>query len=231
MALLVNIEGIDGSGKGTQATRLQAHLQNLGYRTHLVSFPRYQETSFGQKVADFLNGRFGQLHEVNPFLAALLYAGDRFESKAWLTQAIETSDVVIFDRYVPSNMAHQASKMEGAERTELIDWIEHVEFGVYGLPRPDLCVLLDIPPEVAQELIARKPRRDYTEQSADLQEADPGHLRQTREVYLELARTRPTWKCVPCVRDGVLRTADEIASEIWELVRPLLPTQSKQPPP
>lgn len=228
MALLVNIEGIDGSGKGTQAARLLAHLQNLGYQTRLVSFPRYQETSFGRKVADFLNGRFGKLDEVNPFLAALLYAGDRLESKAWLTQAIESSDVVIFDRYVPSNMAHQASKLAGAERAELIAWIEHVEFAVHGLPRPDLCVLLDIPPEVAQELIARKPRRDYTEQAADLQEADPGHLRQTREVYLELAGTGTPWRCVPCVQEDALRTPDQIASEIWELVRPLLPTQSKQ---
>ncbi len=228
MALLLNIEGIDGSGKGTQAARLQAHLQNLGYRTQLVSFPRYRETSFGQKVADFLNGRFGQLHEVNPFLAALLYAGDRFESKAWLEQAIQTSDVVIFDRYVPSNMAHQASKLEGAERTELINWIEHIEFGVNGLPRPDLCMLLDIHPAVAQQLIACKAPRSYTEQSADLQESDSGHLVKTREVYLELARTNPAWKCIECVSGDVLRTADEIAAEIWELVRPLLPVQSMQ---
>lgn len=227
MTLLVNIEGIDGSGKGTQAARLLAHLRNLGYRTELISFPRYQETSFGRKVADFLNGRFGQLHEVNPFLAALLYAGDRFESKAWLTQAIESSDVVIFDRYVPSNMAHQASKLQGAERTELIDWIKHVEFGVNGLPRPDVCVLLDIPPAVAQDLIARKTPRDYTEQSADLQEADPLHLTQTRAVYLELARSGAPWNCVPCVKEGKLRPADDIAAEIWELIRPLLPTASK----
>lgn len=227
VALLVNIEGIDGSGKGTQATRLQAHLQNLGYRTQLVSFPRYRETSFGRKVADFLNGRFGQLNEVNPFLAALLYAGDRFESKAWLTEAIEANDVVIFDRYVPSNMAHQASKLAGAERAELIEWIDHIEFGVYGLPRPNLCVLLDIPPNVAQQLISRKAPRDYTEQSADLQESDAGHLAQTRAVYLELVHSHPVWKCVPCVRNDVLQSPEEIEAEIWELVRPLLPTESK----
>jgi dTMP kinase len=162
VTLLVNIEGIDGSGKGTQAARLQARLVAQGCRTQLVSFPRYRETSFGHKVADFLNGRFGQLNEVNPFLASLLYAGDRFESKAWLADAIENHEVVIFDRYVASNMAHQASKFDGAERAELIAWIEQLEFGVYELPRPDLSVLLDIPPQVAQQLIARKAPRDYT---------------------------------------------------------------------
>lgn len=223
MALLVNIEGIDGSGKGTQATRLQAHLQNLGYRTQLVSFPRYRETSFGQKVADFLNGRFGQLNEVNPFLAALLYAGDRFESKPWLTEAIAANDVVIFDRYVASNMAHQGSKLTGAEQAELVAWIDNIEFGIYGLPRPDLSVLLDIPPNVAQQLIARKAPRDYTEQAADLQESDAGHLCKTRDVYLELARSNAAWKCVACVKNEALRSADEIATEIWDLVRPLLP--------
>ena len=222
MALLVNIEGIDGSGKGTQAARLQTRLQSLGKTTGLVSFPRYQATHFGRKVADFLNGRFGRLNEVNPFLAALLYAGDRFESKAWLAESIATHDVVILDRYVPSNMAHQASKLEGVERTELIAWIEQVEFGVYGLPQPDLCVLLDIPPVVAQQLIARKAPRDYTEQAADLQESDATHLARTREVYLELARAKPAWRCVSCVEGEKLRTADDIEAEIWGLVKPLL---------
>lgn len=226
MTLLVNIEGIDGSGKGTQAARLQARLLAQGYRTQLVSFPRYRETHFGQKVADFLNGRFGQLNEVNPFLASLLYAGDRFESKGWLTEAIANHDVVIFDRYVPSNMAHQASKLDGAERSELIAWIEQLEFGVYELPRPDLCVLLDIPPHVAQQLIARKAPRDYTEQAADLQESDATHLERTRQVYLELASTQPGWNSVSCVRGEELRTADEIEAEIWGLVQPLLPVYS-----
>ena len=222
VTLLVNIEGIDGSGKGTQAARLQARLVAQGCRTELVSFPRYRQTHFGQKVADFLNGRFGQLNEVNPFLASLLYAGDRFESKNWLADAIDNHDVVIFDRYVASNMAHQASKLDGAERTELIGWIEQLEFGIYELPRPDLCVLLDIPPQIAQQLIARKAPRDYTEQAADLQESDSNHLERTRQVYLELARTRPGWNCVSCVQDEQLRAADEIEAEIWSLVQPVL---------
>ena len=226
MTLLVNIEGIDGSGKGTQAARLQARLLAQGCRTQLVSFPRYRETRFGKKVADFLNGRFGQLHEVNPFLASLLYAGDRFESKNWLAAVIDQHDVVIFDRYVPSNMAHQASKLDGAERAELIAWIEELEFGIYELPRPDLCVLLDIPAPVAQQLIARKAPRDYTEQAADLQESDSTHLERTRQVYLELAQTHSGWNCVSCVQGEQLRAAAEIEAEIWGLVQPLLPVYS-----
>src|SRR5947209_2867214 len=85
----------------------------------LLSFPRYQATLFGRAVGDFLNGRFGSLEEVHPFLVSLLFAGDRFESKSVLLDAIETHDVVVLDRYVYSNVAHQASKCEGAERAEL----------------------------------------------------------------------------------------------------------------
>ena len=151
-----------------------------------------------------------------------MYAGDRFESKDWLAEAIGTHDVVILDRYVPSNMAHQASKLEGAERAEMIAWVEQVEFGIYKLPRPDLCVVLDIPPHVSQQLIARKAPRDYTEQAADLQEADATHLARTRDVYLELARSNPAWRCVSCVRGEQLRTPDEIEAEIWGLVESLL---------
>jgi dTMP kinase len=221
--MLVNIEGIDGSGKGTQAARLQARLLARALKVELVSFPRYRETHFGQKVADFLNGRFGELHQVNPFLASLLYAGDRFESRGWLEKLIAENDVVIFDRYVPSNMAHQASKLDGAERTELIQWIETIEFGVYGLPRPDLCILLDIPPCVAQRLISKKAPRDYTDQAADLQESDSEHLTRAREVYVELARANSAWRIVPCVVNDQLRTPDEIEASIWDLVQPRLP--------
>lgn len=219
VAMLVNIEGIDGSGKGTQAARLQARLRARALKVELVSFPRYRETHFGHKVADFLNGRFGELHQVNPFLASLLYAGDRFESRGWLEQLIAENDIVILDRYVPSNMAHQASKLEGAERTELIQWIATIEFEVYKLPRPDLCILLDIPPRVAQQLIARKAPRDYTDQAADLQESDPEHLTRAREVYLELAHANPVWRIIPCVVNEKLRTPDEIEAEIGELVQ------------
>lgn len=102
MAPLIVIEGIDGSGKGTQAQQLTERLAATGRRVRLLSFPRYRETLFGHAIGDFLNGRFGQLNEVHPFLASVLYAADRFESKSVLTDALQQSDVVICDRYVPS---------------------------------------------------------------------------------------------------------------------------------
>lgn len=220
MALIVNIEGIDGSGKGTQASRLLERLLDAGRTATKISFPRYTETSYGRKVADFLNGKFGQLSQVHPCLASLLYAGDRFESKHWLECQTATHEVVILDRYVASNMAHQGSKLEGTERSELIDWVERVEFGINGLPRPDICLLLDIPPAHAQSLIALKAPREYTDSAADIQEADTEHLQRTREAYLELARSRSHWVIIKCLTQDSMRSADEIAAEVWNHVWP-----------
>ncbi|OAI51422.1 thymidylate kinase, partial [Planctomyces sp. SCGC AG-212-M04] len=184
---LIAIEGIDGSGKGTQAGLLRDALAARGLKTTLISFPRYRETFFGARIGDFLNGRFGSLDEVHPFLAATLFAGDRLESRPMLIQALETHDVVVLDRYVASNIAHQAAKRTGDERRTLAQWILNLEFDVNQLPRPDLAILLDLPASTAQTLIAKKNARTYTDRAADLQEADAAYLEEVRQVYLALA--------------------------------------------
>lgn len=222
MSLFIAIEGIDGSGKGTQAARLHAYLMSKGHKSALLSFPRYQQTMFGQKIGDFLNGRFGTLESVHPLLASLLFAGDRFESRELIQTAIANHDVVICDRYVASNVAHQGAKASGTERHELIEWIQHLEYSIYKLPRADLTLFLDVDVEHAQELIAAKSRRDYTDKAADLQEADANYLRRVREVYLELAR-KQQWTSINCVQGAHVRTIDEIAVEIGAIVEASLP--------
>ncbi len=217
MSLLVVIEGIDGSGKGTQSARLRDRLTARGLRSGLLSFPRYDATFFGQRIGDFLNGRFGQLNEVDPFLASLLYAGDRLESKTELMQQLSTSDVLILDRYVPSNIAHQAGKKTGEARRELVSWIEKIEYDLFGLPRPDLVVLLDTPTEVSQEFIARKAQRTYTTQVADMQEADTSYLSRVRSAYRELADER-NWSIVSVVNEQGIRSMDDITQELEQLV-------------
>ncbi|MFM7919243.1 MAG: thymidylate kinase, partial [Planctomycetaceae bacterium] len=172
MARLIAIEGIDGAGKGTQASRLKESLAARGLRAAVLQFPRYSATSFGAAIGDFLNGRFGTLAEVHPQLAAVLYAGDRFESRGLLLELMEQHDVVVLDRFVGSNLAHQASRLTGAARLALIEWIERIEFGVFQLPRPDLTVLIDMSSQMSRELVSRKGQRDYTEREADLQESD-----------------------------------------------------------
>ena len=222
--MLIAIEGIDGSGKGTQAKLLHERLLEVGVRSELISFPRYSQTHFGQTIGRFLNGEFGQLDQVDPHLAATLYAADRFESLGMLTDLLATRDVVVSDRYVPSNIAHQGAKRTGEARQQLADWISKVEYGVFGLPQADLVIHLDLPAETAQELIARKSKRDYTDKAADLQEADRDYLSAVRQAYLDLATTEPNWQTIPLLDGDRLRTIEEIADDIYTRVAPVLPT-------
>lgn len=216
-ARLIAIEGIDGSGKGTQARRLVERLTQSGLKTELISFPRYDETFFGRRVGEFLDGRFGSLAEVHPFLVSLLFAGDRFESRPLLCAALASCDVVVLDRYVASNIAHQGAKLAGAARAALCRSIEHVEYEVFGMPRPDCVVLLDLNVAKAQELVAQKTARTYTDRQADIQEADAQYLGRVRELYLELAARESNWSIVSCDRPGGLRPIAEITEELWRL--------------
>jgi dTMP kinase len=222
VGFLVALEGIDGSGKGTQAARLAERAREAGRTVASFSFPTYDGNPFAQAVSGYLNGEFGSADEVHPELAALLYAADRFHARPQLVAAIASHDLVICDRYAASNAAHQGAKLHGDERRRLLDWLDAVEFGEFALPRPDLVVLLDTPVALARTLVGRKGARGYTTLEADIHEADAGHSAATREVYLELAQRFGRgggWHVVPTAgEDGAPRGIDEIAGEIWELL-------------
>lgn len=222
MATLIAIEGIDGAGKGTQSRQLVERLNALGIKTTGLQFPRYSETTFGGAIGDFLNGRFGSLDEVHPQLAAVLYAGDRFESKLVLQTAIDSHDVVVLDRFTGSNLAHQSAKLDGEERLELIKWIDHVEHVVFGLPRPELNILIDISSNWSRELVSRKGERDYTDDEADIQESNLPYLERVRACYVSIAKQRDDWRIIKSLdAERELRTVSDINNEIMELVRPL----------
>jgi len=229
--MLIAIEGIDGSGKGTQARLLQQRLVAEGRTAALLSFPRYADTLFGGLIGDYLNGKLGTLDRVHPLLAALLFAGDRFESRDVLRAACDAHDVVILDRYVASNIAHQGARAAGEfvgrianpsgrlekpsyEQDELTALIEQIEYGAFGLPRADLTILLDIPAESAAVLIARKKPRDYTDQAADLHEADLAYLDSVRQMYRRLAEGKHDWRIIPVVDSDEVRPIAEIAEDI-----------------
>ena len=213
-ALVVAIEGIDGSGKGTQAGLLKDALERDGRSCGLIAFPRYQATAFGRSIAHYLNGEFGDLAAASPHFAALLYAGDRFESLPLIQHEIATRDVLVFDRYVASNLAHQAAKLPHAEREAFIAWLEAIEYGVYALPRPHMTIFLDMPVATARELIAKKPPRSYTTKAADLHEADVGHLERTADAYRWLAQRDSSWQVVECCVAGQIRSVDAVHREV-----------------
>jgi dTMP kinase len=212
-ALVVAIEGIDGSGKGTQASLLHEALTAAGHSCGLIAFPRYSETVFGRTIARYLNGEFGDLHTAGPHFAALLYAGDRLESLPLIDRERASRDVVILDRYVPSNLAHQAAKLDPEKRESFIEWISAIEYGVYRLPRADLVIFLDMPVAMAQQLISRKPARAYTKKAADLHEADAEYLSRTAAIYHALAARDKTWQMISCTIGDQLRPAQQIAQD------------------
>jgi dTMP kinase len=222
MGLFLVFEGIDGSGKGTQAGRLAGTASAQGRSVASFSFPLYDDNPFSRAIGRYLNGDLGSLEHVHPGLSALLYACDRFHARPDLMRAIDESDLVVCDRYVASNLAHQGSQLEGGEREELIEWLLEVEYGEFQLPKPDLVVLLDAHPALARELVARKGARAYTTLEADILESDRAHGDASREIYLELAR-RDGWQVVDTTGgDGSLRGVDEIAADVWARVEPLL---------
>ncbi|HZD26641.1 MAG TPA: thymidylate kinase, partial [Alphaproteobacteria bacterium] len=149
---------------------------------------------------------------------------DRFESRERLADLIAGHALVILDRYVASNMAYNAAKLPAAERDELIGWLDETEFGIFGLPRPDLTCLVATRPETADDLVGRKGARSYTAAARDLHEADRPFMTRVAEVYEALAAREPDrWLRVdPADAGGALRSPDAIADEVWQALAPRL---------
>ncbi|HEV2567911.1 dTMP kinase [Sphingomonas sp.] len=225
MSLLVAIEGADGAGKATAASNLRDALQQQGLSATVISFPRYQETVGGVALGEFLSGRMPV--PVTPQAAAILYAMDRFESVGYVQKAALDHDVVIFDRYIASNMAYQASKVSPEEAPQLMDWILTLETRTFGVLPPDLSIYLDTPLDVARELMLRKSARSYTERQYDEHEADLRLQENVRTNYARLAACDliGTWRVVRTARDGTLRPPLEIASEILHHVSGAMRTE------
>ncbi|GAC1480616.1 MAG: thymidylate kinase [Steroidobacteraceae bacterium] len=219
---LVAIEGIDGSGKRTQVALLEKALAARGYSVFSTGFPQY-DSWFGKLVGKFLNGDLGPLETVDPRFAALLYAGDRFEGKSNLEAALHTHHIVLADRYIGSNLAHQTARVPIADRPEFLAWVEHLEYTVYSLPRESVVVYLRVPPREAQKLVALKSARTYTSAKHDLQEASLRHLEDAAEMFDLLSR-RPLWATVQCfdAMHGNMRHPAEIAEEVLSAIEPLL---------
>jgi dTMP kinase len=207
---LIAIEGIDGAGKRTQTELLGRALQTRGIPYTHFSFPRYN-SFFGRLVARFLNGEFGSLEAVDPHFSALLYAGNRLEARSDLQAALAAGQTILADRYIASNLAHQTARVPPPQRPEFLAWLRQLEYEVYGLPVEDLVILLRLAPTDAQQLVARKAAREYTERKHDLQESDLTHLERAAAVYDELA-TGPNWVTVECASGtpDLIKPAEEI---------------------
>lgn len=213
---LIVIEGSDGSGKATQTKKLFERLSDLeGNKVRRLSFPNYESES-SAIIRMYLRGDFGgTAEEVNPYAAATFYAIDRFASYFKWKNFYQMGGIILSDRYVESNMVYQVAKLaKKGERTKLLTWIEDLEYNRYGLPRSDLTIFLDMPPEVSA--ILRKERG-----RADIHENDAAYMTKIYATYKDLAK-KFGWKVVDCANGIQPRSTTDIHEDILRLVENLL---------
>ena len=218
---LIVIEGTDGSGKKTQVQLLIDRLQNEGHRVATASFPQYGKKSAGP-IEEYLNGNYGKSDEVSPYVASLFYAIDRFDAARDIKKFLSQGTLVVLDRYVDSNAGHQGGKIKNiAERKKFIKWLYDIEFSVFGVPKPDLTIILHVPSAIGYELVYKKQQRLYLEEGKthDAHEADKEHLKNAEASYLWLAKQFPQdHGGIECVKYGKLLSPEEIHALVWKQV-------------
>ena len=217
MGKLIVIEGTDGSGKSTQFSRMQEHLTSDGVAFRHIVFPRYKEES-SALIRMYLGGQFGSNPtDVNAYTASTFYAVDRFASyKMDWGQWYEQGGVVLSDRYTTSNAVHQASKEAPENRDAFLHWLYDFEYNKMGLPRPDLTIYLDVPTDFTEKLLRH--READTNTKADIHEKDMQYLATCREMG-RAAANYYGWQVVSCVKDGKMRSIEDIHEEIYGLVK------------
>lgn len=224
------IEGTDGTGKKTQVKILVEKLEALGLRVATVSFPQYGKKSAGL-VEEYLNGYYGAPDKVSPYAASLFFALDRFDASPKIRELLEAGYVMILDRYVDSNAGHQGGKIsDSGERARFLEWLYNIEYNILKVPKPDFVIILHMPAEVGQTLVAKKQERLYLEKGTyDVHEADITHLKNAEASYLWLAEKSPEdHRLVECCDGKRILTPDEVSAKIWEAVNSVLGKRERQ---
>ena len=213
MGKLIVIEGTDGSGKSTQFRMLSEHLLRDGRTFKHIVFPRYDQDS-SALIRMYLGGQFGSRPtDVNAYAASSFYAVDRYASyKMDWGQWYEDGGVVLSDRYTTSNAVHQASKESGPAQNEFLKWLYDFEYDKLKLPRPDLTIYLDVPTDFTEKML--RSREASTNTKADIHEQDMQYLATCRETGRNAAAYYG-WTVIQCVKDGQMRSIEDIHAEIY----------------
>jgi dTMP kinase len=204
------LDGNDGSGKQTQSEMLRDFLLKQNKSALQMSFPRYEETFFGKMLKELLAGKYGNFVDLDPHLASLPYAVDRWSSKELIENTVKSGGYVICDRYASANQIHQGGKIENLEeRKEFLKWLDQMEYKELGIPMPDVFVYLNVPLEVSLGLMNKK--------NKDTVENNYKYLSNSRESAEWLIQHQPEkWVSVDCVSDGKIRSREDIHNEIVE---------------
>jgi dTMP kinase len=220
----VVIEGLDGSGKSTQIKLLRDFLSQKKINYKYLHFPRTDAPVYGELIARFLRGDLGDIQSVDPYLVALLYAGDRNDAGNLIRQWLDEGYFVLLDRYVNSNIAFQCAKLKDeGEQEKLKEWIIQLEYAIHEIPVPDLNIFLNVPfVFTEQQLLSERAgsERNYLNGKTDIHEADLDFQKRVREIYLSLTDSAGgKYRILDCSseKDKIL-SPDEIFHKIIELI-------------
>lgn len=214
MGKFIAIDGLDGSGKGTQSDILVERLRQEGKRVRVLSFPVYENDS-SIFVRMYLEGKLGSKpSDTNAYAASMFFATDRYVSYRtdWQKDIEDPDTIVVANRYTTANAVHQLSKLPKEEWESFLSWLWDFEFYKLGLPKPDLVLYLELPPVISLSLV--KNRSDTTGQKMDIHELDTEYMDKCYEAALYSCRSLG-WRQIKCYEGDSIRTRESIADEIF----------------
>ncbi len=231
---LIVIEGSDSSGKEKQSRLLRNALLLRGYGVAFYDFPNY-ESFFGKLIGRYLRGEFGSVFEVSPFLVSPMYALDRYLKKDQIKKDIDEGKILVFNRYVGSNLAHMSAKLPASERPGFIEWMEQMEYVELGMPLEEISLFLHVPAQKGQELTLKKDAKVYMEGTGrargDIHESDLYFLEQSVIQYLWLTMNRSHWFEIACMTDqGNLLPAELVHLKVKALLQEREIVDFRMPP-
>ena len=219
---LIVIEGNDGSGKTTQFKLLLKYLKSKKIKAKTMDFPRYYSSFFGKFLAEFMRGEYGSHEHINPYLLTFPFALDRAQARKTINKWLSEGNHLIFNRYVTSNLAHQSGRLPKNEREKFVDWNMQFEYKINKLPKENKVVFLHVPYKYSLKLMENKKRgeRKYMKgNKKDILEQDLEYIKNAEGAYLELAKRFNHWITIECVKNGKLRTIEDIHSEIKSVLK------------
>jgi len=214
------IEGVDGSGKQTQTTKLYERLVAEGYKVMKLAYPRYDNPS-SSLVKMYLNGDFGKdANAISPYIASTFYAVDRYASyKQDYEEFLNDGGIVIADRYTTANIVHQAGKIQDPEEKEkFLNWLWDFEFNLFGLPVPTKVFFLNIPPKISIKLMENRKNKFSGEEKKDIHESNENHVVNSYNNACSLIK-KYNWNEVVCTKNDELRTIEDIHEEIYNEIK------------
>lgn len=222
------IEGPDGSGKATQTGLLIKFFKKQGIKTKEIDFPQYGKKSAGL-VEEYLNGKYGTSKEVGPYRASIFYACDRYDASFTMKKWIDNGLVIVADRYIASNIAHQGGKIANKkERKKYIKWLYDLEYGIFQIPKPDITIILksstDFSYQLSSKISDKKKKAKKTlylkGKKRDIHEKDKKHLKDSLRAYLDLADEYPKdFKIIDCIENKKLLPPEEIHEKIKKALK------------